>query len=118
MFNMLYRGLQIIVLLMVSIMLSVTLIKLTTPPPIKMVSVDVASIIKAFAQESGKQPLSEPQQKRLSHDFANALTEVNQAYAQEHHAIVFVSGAVVAGVKDITSEIQAEVFSQIDLKLA
>jgi hypothetical protein len=42
---------------MVSVMLSVTLIKLTTPPPIKMVSVDVASIIKAFAKESGKQPL-------------------------------------------------------------
>lgn len=118
MFNMLYRGLQIIILLMVSIMLSVTFIKLTTPPPINMVSVDVASIIKAFAKESGKQPLSEHQQKRLSHDFANALTEVNQAYAQKHQAIVFVSGAVVAGVKDITSEIQAEIFNQIDLKLA
>jgi conjugal transfer pilin signal peptidase TrbI len=118
MFNMLYRGLQIIVLLMFSVMLSVTLIKLTTQPPIKMVSVDVASIIKAFAQESGKQPLSEHQQKTLSHDFANALTQVNQAYAQEHHAIVLVSGAVVAGVKDITSEIQAEIFSQMDFKLA
>jgi hypothetical protein len=29
-----------------------------------------------------------------------------------------VSGAVVAGVKDITSEIQAEIFSQMDFKLA
>jgi conjugal transfer pilin signal peptidase TrbI len=81
-----------------------------------MVSVDVASIIKAFAKESGKQPLSEHQQKRLSHDFANALTQVNQSYAKEHHAIVFVSGAVVTGVKDVTAEIQSEIFSQINLK--
>lgn len=113
MFDIFYRGLQVIVLLMLSIMLSVTFIKLTTPPPIKMVSVDVSSIIKAFAKESGKQHLSDHQQKTLSRDFAEALTKVNQAYGKEHHAIVLVSGAVVTGVKDVTSDIQAQIFKSI-----
>lgn len=117
MFDVIYRGLQVIVLLMLSIMLSVTFIKLTTPPSIKMVSVNVSSIIKAFAKESGKQHLSDHQQKILSRDFADALTRVNQAYGKEHHAIVLVNGAVVAGVEDVTSEIQAQVFNQIDLKV-
>ncbi|WP_116964221.1 TrbI F-type domain-containing protein [Fastidiosibacter lacustris] len=117
MFDLIYRGLQVVLLLMLSIMLSVTFIKLTTPPPIKMVSVDVSSMIKTFAKESSKLNLTEHQQKDLSRDFADALTRVNQAYGKKHHAIVLVSGAVVAGVEDVTSEIQAQVFNQIDFKI-
>lgn len=116
MFNMLYRGLQIIVLLMVSIMLSVTLIKLTTPPPIKMVSVDVAQIIKNFAKASGQLHLSDGQQKALSQKFAKGITEVTESYSKNKEVVILVSGAVVTGVKDVTAEIQAEIFSQIDLK--
>ena len=116
MFDMIYRGLQVILLLMLSIILSVTFIKLSTPPPVKMVSVDVSSIIKAFAKESGKQHLSDDKQKSLSRDFADALTRVNQAYGKEHHAIVLVSGAVVTGVQDVTGEIQAKIFKSIGFK--
>ena len=111
---MIYRGLQVIVLLMLSIVLSVTFVKLSTPPPVNMVSVDVASIIKTFAKESGKSHLSDSKQKELSRDFADALTKVNQAYSKQHHAIMLVSGAVVTGVKDVTAEIQTQIFNQID----
>ena len=117
MFDMIYRGLQVILLLMLSIILSVSFIKLSTPPPVNMVHVDVSIIIKAFAKESGQQHLSNDRQKSLSRDFAEALTRVNQVYSKENHAIMLVSGAVVAGVKDVTADIQAQVFNQIDFKV-
>lgn len=70
------------------------------------VSFDFKSTYNAFLVEAAKEKILPEQLKLLGMRFPNAVNRAVNEYATKHHAIVFMSGAVMAGVVDATAEIQ------------
>jgi type-F conjugative transfer system protein TrbI len=106
---MLTKLLQNILLVLVSVIITCFVVKMITPNPPKMVSLDMSKIIKAFAYKSAALNLSDTEQAGRSKLFASTLTQISEAYSKDNGVIILVNGAVVSGVEDVTPLIAEQV---------
>ena len=70
----------------------------------EVVSIDAADLIRAFVDAQGSAVSDEELQARVRVLNAN-LDPIVQAYAREHRLVIVSSDAVLAGIRDVTSEL-------------
>ncbi|MBF9052269.1 TrbI F-type domain-containing protein [Roseobacter sp. HKCCD9010] len=70
----------------------------------EVVSIDAADLIRAFVDAQGSAVSDEELQARVRVLNAN-LDPIVQAYAREHGLVIVSSDAVLAGIRDVTSEV-------------
>ncbi|EBS4817057.1 type-F conjugative transfer system protein TrbI [Salmonella enterica subsp. enterica serovar Javiana] len=73
------------------------------------VSVDLSGTVNSFVSQAAGQQLSEAQVQALTSRFHTVLRASLTDWQQTNRAVVLVTPAVVAGARDITTEIQADV---------
>ena len=101
-------ALLFLALLVASVLCSVAFLRYTAPV---YVSFDIRGTVDSFTEQSAQQSFSEDAQERLTGQFSLALERSLEEYQAQHHAVILVSSAVVAGAPDITAQIQ-EAISQ------
>jgi conjugal transfer pilin signal peptidase TrbI len=76
--------------------------------PPGVVAFDMKGTMNAFIRQSAGLELTDEQRKQLVARFNRQLTSVTEQYAREHRVSILVSPAAVAGVPDVTRDIQAQ----------
>ena len=71
-----------------------------------LVSFDIKGTFAQFTAQAAKQKMDKIARADLAKEFAGAIKQGVQQYAVNHHAIVFVKGAVVSGAPNVTHDIQ------------
>lgn len=99
-------ALLFLALLAASVLCSVAFVRFTAPI---YVSFDLRGTVDSFTEQSAQQPLSDDARERLVAQFSVALDRSLVEYQAQHHAVILVSSAVVAGAPDITAQIQESV---------
>lgn len=80
-----------------------------------IVSFDLQSTQSQFIEQLAHTKLSHQAQVRLSKRFSRALSDSVNQYAAQHRSVVLVKAAVIAGVKDITPDIQKQISKRMAL---
>lgn len=75
-------------------------------PPV-LVTFDMKGTTNALIRQSAKLDLNDDQRRALLTRFDQSVTTATAEYAASHGAAILVSPAVVTGLPDATSEIQA-----------
>jgi conjugal transfer pilin signal peptidase TrbI len=76
------------------------------PKQQKIAFFDLKTTYALFLKEASVNHLTKEKQSILSKNFPIAVNNAVENYAVKHHAVVFVSSAVMAGAIDATQEIQ------------
>ncbi len=98
---------RLVMLLLMELMLSgVVSVWLSYELPARIVQFDMQSTVKLFSTQIAESHLTKAQRVVKIRYFAESLQEAAAEYAQLHHAMVLVSPAVIAGVPDVTPQIQ------------
>lgn len=79
----------------------------------KTVVFDMKNTIDAFQQQTAQMQLTKEALEGVTKRFGDALDTSLRQWQEKHHALVLVKGAVVSGVPDITTEIQADIARQM-----
>ncbi|EBQ9092855.1 type-F conjugative transfer system protein TrbI [Salmonella enterica subsp. enterica serovar Richmond] len=87
---------------------AITLLLIQWQQPVT-VSVDLTGTVNSFVNQAAGQQLDEAQMQALTARFHTALRASLTDWQQANRAVVLVAPAVVAGARDITTEIQTEV---------
>lgn len=94
--------------LLLSLTLAVVIVKLYQTPVI--VSFDLQRSVKQFSLNLSNKKLSESDTNRLTKIFSERLISITEAYAVNHHVVIVVSPAVVSGAKDVTEDLQENIY--------
>ncbi len=73
----------------------------------KIITVDIAGIIKSFEEEVSKQKLSPDALTKIVTQFSESLNNTLNNYAKQEHGILVPKGVVMTGVSDKTDEVKA-----------
>lgn len=95
-----------IAMLMLNAAISLLLIQWQQP---LTVAFDMKGTVDQFMTQTAQHQLTQEQSDVLTLRFTTALDASLRDYQHRHHALILVSPSVVAGVKDITADIQRDV---------
>lgn len=77
------------------------------------VAFDMKGTVDQFMTQTAQHQLTQEQSDELTLRFTTALDASLRDYQRRHDALILVSPSVVAGVKDITADIQRDVAAQM-----
>jgi conjugal transfer pilin signal peptidase TrbI len=95
-----------IAMLMLNAAISLLLIQWQQP---LTVAFDMKGTVDQFMTQTAQHQLTQEQSDALTLRFTTALDASLRGYQRRHDALILVSPSVVAGVKDITADIQRDV---------
>lgn len=72
----------------------------------KIITVDIAGIVKSFEDEVSKQKLPPDALTKIVTRFSDSLNSTVDDYARQKHSILVPKGVVIAGVTDKTDEVK------------
>lgn len=90
----------------ISLVVSMVTVFLMTPPSPLIVTFNVKQTLEDYQQALIKKNINIEEQTLRLAEFADVIHQEVNAYRLEHHAIVLVDAAVVAGAIDVTPHIQ------------
>ncbi|MGA5657868.1 type-F conjugative transfer system protein TrbI [Rahnella contaminans] len=99
-----------ITMLMLNAAISLLLIQWQQPVT---VAFDMKGTVDQFMTQTAQHQLTQEQSDALTLRFTTALDASLRDYQHRHDALILVSPSVVAGVKDITADIQRDVARQM-----
>ncbi len=73
----------------------------------KIITVDIAGIVKSFEDEVSKQKLPQDVLTKVVTRFSELLNKTVNDYAKQEHSILVPKGVVMIGVSDKTDEVKA-----------
>lgn len=75
-----------------------------------IVSIDLQRSVKQFSHDLSTKKLPDDEKNKLTKEFSQRLVSVTESYASSHHVVIVVSPAVVSGARDVTQEIQHDIY--------
>lgn len=98
------------VMLVLNAAIALLLIQWQTPVT---VAFDMKGTVDQFMTQTAQHQLTQEQSDALTERFTTALDASLKDYQHRHDALILVAPSVVAGVKDITADIQRDVARQM-----
>lgn len=102
------RNLALVVLSVTALNAAVTSVMIAWRAP-TIVSFDMKATIDQFTEQATGKSLKEEEMEQLTSRFTSSLNSALADYQQTHSALILVKPAVVAGMPDITAEIQGDI---------
>jgi conjugal transfer pilin signal peptidase TrbI len=100
-------------MLVFGLVLIITLAYALIPVTPRTVSFNIKATYAAFFKEVTARKIPQEKMFILGNRFPVALERAVKDYADKNHAIVLVSGAVMAGAKDVTPDIQRQIAKEM-----
>jgi len=81
--------------------------------PASVVTFDLKGTLQKYQAALTEKKISPKEQVKRISIFSEVISNVTQNYSQDHNVVILVSGAVISGGDDKTSEIQQAIFNNL-----
>ncbi len=89
----------------VGVAITLTVAWLWYDAPLQIATVNIRKLTQDFINAQVKQDMGEPALNKRVAEFSQQLDKALQKVADEHHAVLVPSEAVIVGAKDVTLEV-------------